>query len=56
MSEPQLIKYTIFGMTMASELTLPEAPLSDRNPDVCIRFGKVPDQIQNPCLRGLDSK
>lgn len=41
----------VFGLTVVSELTLPELPLTHGNADVYIRYGKTPVELDNTLLR-----
>jgi len=45
------VTYRVFGLTVVSELTLPELPLAHGNADVCIRYGKVPLDLDNVLFR-----
>lgn len=46
--------YRVYGLTILSELRLPELPTKKKTePDVLIRYGKVPDQLPNPIGAGV---
>lgn len=40
-----------FGLTVTSEIMLPELPLAHGNADVCIRYGKTPVELDNALFR-----
>lgn len=45
--------YTAFGLTISSELELPELLAHDAVCDVTIQFGKVPENLDSPTGRGV---
>ena len=45
------VTYRVFGLTVVSEFRLPELPLAHGNADVCVRYGKVPLNLDNPLFR-----
>jgi hypothetical protein len=45
--------YTAFGLTISSELELPELLTHDAPSDVTIQFGRVPEHLDSPTGRGV---
>jgi hypothetical protein len=45
-------RYYIHGLTVASELQCPELRASSREPDVIVRYGPVPVELDDPAVRG----
>ena len=46
-------RYAVFGLTLASELELPELPPGDGPPDVTVRRGEVPEELAEVKKRGV---
>ena len=45
---PQRYLYRVYGLTVESELELPElVPVAPQDPDVRIRFGSIPETLEN---------
>jgi hypothetical protein len=44
--------YLAFGLSIHSELELPELPVGDGKLDLAIRFGDVPENLPNPAAKG----
>src|SRR6266536_1366743 len=45
--------YRAFGLTIRSEIELPELLPGEASPDLEIRFGKVPDKLRDPTAAGV---
>lgn len=49
----KLHRYKAFGLTIESELELPMLSARFESPEVCIRFGETPEQLDSPLSSGL---
>ena len=49
-------KYFVYGLHIESEIECPELPVSHSEPDVTIKWGKVPSEIEDPIRKTLLSE